>query len=191
MARRKPMDASIRRSSDPQVDGNFSGIPDDRWAFTTKSRYAQYGAAASLAAAARVLKGWDDALAKECLETAAKLYQEERANPTANTRPGGGPGGPGVGATPAGAPGASPGPGGPGGFGGAGQDWAAALELTIATNGAEPYKLRVSSARIPGPSRSTPPAASATRDLILSIHRTAIAWLASARCPPSIRATGW
>ncbi|MBZ5582911.1 MAG: glycoside hydrolase family 9 protein [Acidobacteriia bacterium] len=120
-----------------QVEGNFSGVPDDRWAFTAKSGMLNYGAAASLAAAARVLKGWDDALAKEALDAAVKLYQEERANPAANTRPGGGPAAPG-------APGAQPAPGGPGGrFGGGAPDWAASLELMIATNGAEPYKARV------------------------------------------------
>ncbi len=105
-----------------EMDGNYSGVPDDRWAFTAKSGMLNYGAAASLAAAARVLKGWDDALAKECLDAAVKLYQDERANPTPNTRPGGGPGGPGAAGT---------------------QDWAAALELMIATNGADPYKQRI------------------------------------------------
>lgn len=107
-----------------EVNGNYSGVPDDRWAFTTKSAGLQYGAAASLAAAARVLKGWDAGLAKECVDTAVKLYAEEHAHPTPGGRGGFG------------------GPGGPGGFG-AGQDWAAALELLIATNGAEPYKGRV------------------------------------------------
>ena len=107
-----------------EVDGNFSGVADDRWAFTTKSAGLQYGAAASLAAAARVLKGWDDALAKECLEAAVKLYDDENANPPPGGR-GGFPGG------------------GPGGLGAGGQDWTAALELMIATNGADPYKKRV------------------------------------------------
>ena len=148
-----------------EVDGNFSGIPDDRWAFTTKSANLQYGAAASLAAAARVLKGWDDALAKECLDTAAKLYQDEHANPTPGGRGGFGGGAPaalgaqgaqgGRGApaaqaaagTPAGqggrgGQGAQAAPGGLGGRGGA-PDWTAALELMIATNGADPYKQRV------------------------------------------------
>jgi len=64
------------------VEGNLSGIPDDRWAFTTKSAILRYGDAASLAAAARVLKGWDDALAKECLDTAVKLYDDEHGHPT-------------------------------------------------------------------------------------------------------------
>jgi endoglucanase len=137
-----------------EVDGNYSGKPDDRWAFTAKSGQLNLGAAASLAAAARVLKGWDDVLAKECLDAAAKLYKEERENPTVNTRPGGpggGPGGaPGAAAAPGGQTvparpaGAQGGPGGPGGGqGGGGQDWAASLELMIATNGAEPYKARV------------------------------------------------
>jgi endoglucanase len=70
-----------------QVDGNFSGVPDDRLAFTTKEARLQYGAAASLAAASQVLKGWDDPLAKECLETAVKLWQEERAHPTVTQYP--------------------------------------------------------------------------------------------------------
>lgn len=128
-----------------QVDGNFSGVPDDRWAFTAKSGMLNYGAAASLAAAARVLKGWDDALAKECLDAAAKLYQDEHANPTPNLRPGGaaagGPAGPGAPAR-SGAPGIQSSPAGQGGpF--AVPDWTAALELMIATNGADPYKQRV------------------------------------------------
>ena len=71
------------------MDGNYSGKPDDRWAFTTKSANLQYGAAASLAAAARVLKGWDDPLAKECLDTAVKLWNEEHAHPTPSQGRGG------------------------------------------------------------------------------------------------------
>jgi endoglucanase len=109
-----------------EVDGNFSGKPDDRWAFTGKSAFLQYGAAASLAAAARVLRGWDDPLAKECLNAAVKLWDEEHANPTPMPQ-GRGPGF---------------GPGGPGRMGAA-MDWNAALELLITTQGAEPYKKRV------------------------------------------------
>ena len=104
------------------VDGNYSGIPDDRWAFTTKSAGLQYGATASLAAAARTLKGWDDALAKECLDTAVRLWEEEHAHPTAsqfqsfNTT----------------------------GGAAAAEEWKAALELLIATDGGEAYKKRLS-----------------------------------------------
>jgi hypothetical protein len=110
-----------------EVDGNFSGVPDDRWAFTTKSSWVQYGAATALASAAESLKGWDDALAKECLDTAIRLYEEERANPTP-----------------------MPERRGEEGeevafFGQMSrtQDWSTALELLIATNGGEAYKKRV------------------------------------------------
>jgi endoglucanase len=157
-----------------QTKGDYSGKPDDRWIFTTNNPYFQWNAIAALAAAADTLRGWDDALAKDCLETAIKAWNDEKAHPTQNAM-GGGLGG----ASPAGAPGggvlaasqgavvsgaqgsrrpgassgaptssgtASAQPAPPAGFGrgfGLGLDWAAALELTIATNGAEPYKSRL------------------------------------------------
>jgi endoglucanase len=157
-----------------EVRGDYSGRPDDRWIFTSDNPYFEWNAIAALAAASDVLKGYDDAMAKDCLETAIHAWNEEKANPTPNPA-GGGLGG----ASPAGAPGggvlaASQGavsragagrngrgtPGAPAssnttgaqtappagfdhrGFG-VGQDWAAALELTIATHGAEPYKSRL------------------------------------------------
>ncbi len=103
-----------------QIDGNYSGLPDDRWAFTTKMPVLQYGAATSLASASEVLKGWDDPLAKECLETAIKLWDEEHTHPTTTQGP-------------------SFGPPGMAQMG----EWRAALELMIATNGGEEYKKRV------------------------------------------------
>jgi hypothetical protein len=145
-----------------EVKGEYSGKADDRWIFSTTNAGNQWGGIAALAAAADVLKGWDDALAKECLETAKKAWNDEKANPTPFPSRGGlGGGNPanapaqGVLAASQGAvPGAQGGRGAPGapatpppgagrvGFG-AVQDWAAALELTIATNGAEPYKSRL------------------------------------------------
>jgi hypothetical protein len=65
-----------------ELRGDFSGAPDDRWAFTTKEARLQWGAAASLAAASQALKGWDNALARECLETGVKVWDEERAHPS-------------------------------------------------------------------------------------------------------------
>jgi endoglucanase len=153
-----------------EVKGNYSGKPDDRWIFSTTNAPLEWNAIAALAAAADVLKGWDDALAKDCLETAIKAWNDEKAHPTQSLA-GGGLGG----AAPAGAPGggvlaASQGAvsisqGARNGQGssnsatnstqavpptdlsrgrfGIGQDWAAALELTIATNGAEPYRSRL------------------------------------------------
>ncbi|MGA2729458.1 MAG: glycoside hydrolase family 9 protein [Terracidiphilus sp.] len=80
------------RIYDPQLDphevkGDYSGAPDDRWAFTTKEPRLQWGAASALAAASQTLKGWDDPLAKECLETAIKLWQDEHAHPTVTQYP--------------------------------------------------------------------------------------------------------
>lgn len=100
-----------------EVKGDFSGKPDDRWAWTEYSGFEDYGAAASLAEASTVLKGWNDPLAKECLETAEKLWSNEKARPVSSRRS-------------AFARFASP-------------DWAAAIELTVATSGAAPYKQRV------------------------------------------------
>jgi len=101
-----------------EVRGDYSGRPDDRWAFTTKSAAMQYGSVATLAAAAQALKGYDDALAKECLETAIRIWNEEHANPTP-TRPG-----PGAGMV-------------------AGEEWNAAIQLLLATGGGEPYRKRL------------------------------------------------
>src|SRR5450631_2802710 len=155
-----------------EVKGDYSGRPDDRWIFSSTNPFFQWNAIAALAAASDVLKGYDDVLAKDCLETAIKAWNDEKAHPT----PAGGAFG---GAPPAGASGggvlaASQGvvsgaQGGrndrgssgaptrsgttsaptapPVGIGrggsGVGLDWAAALELTIATKGAEPYKSRL------------------------------------------------
>ena len=103
-----------------EIDGNYSGKPDDRWAFTTKMTTLQYGAAAALASASQTLKGWDDPLAKECLETAIKLWDEEHAHPTPRREP--------IFGFPERA---------------AMGEWRAALELMIATDGGEQYKKRV------------------------------------------------
>ncbi len=153
-----------------EVKGDYSGRPDDRWIFTTTNAVLQWNAIAALAAASDALKGWDDALAKDCLETAIKAWYGEKANPTpqppgpgwneaAPEPPGSGVlaasqgvmsgtqsarNGPGRSATPtpSGTPSVQP-PDFGRGDARIGQDWAAALELTIATNGADPYKSRV------------------------------------------------
>jgi len=152
-----------------ETKGEYSGKPDDRWIFTTNNPFFQWNAIAALAAAADTLKGYDDALAKDCLETAIKAWNEEKAHPTPVSGAfGGAPagasggvlaasqgavagaqgarnqsGGPvaptssGVTAAPAAAPAI------PRGRFGVALEWAAALELTIATKGAEPYKSRL------------------------------------------------
>ncbi len=140
-----------------EVKGDYSGKPDDRWIFTTNNPFFQWNAIAALAAAADTLKGWDDALAKDCLDTAIKAWNDTKADPkkfptdiSQRDNPGSG----GVLAASQGvvegnqnrpkpaAPAPPPPPPGRRAFG-VGMDWAAALELTIATHGAEPYKSRV------------------------------------------------
>ena len=67
-----------------QSDGIHSGRPDDRWAFTNRSTSLDYGSAASLAAASRVLRGYDDALADSCLHTALRVWDAEHARAQPN-----------------------------------------------------------------------------------------------------------
>jgi hypothetical protein len=103
-----------------ESDGNYSGVPDDRWAFTTHTTPLDYAAIASLATASRVLKGFDDKLAAECLQTAVRTWDKEHNSPPVifhsfNTT------------------------------GGALEieEAKAAIELTITTQGADPYKKRL------------------------------------------------
>ena len=153
-----------------QVKGDYSGKPDDRWIFTTDNPFFEWNAIAALAAASDVLKGHDDALAKDCLDTAIKAWNEQKAHPTpfpprAGYNESAAAGGvlaasqgtvsgtqathnaqrPANTSTNSGTSGAQPTP--PAGFGrggfNVGPDWTAALELTIATHGDEPYKSRL------------------------------------------------
>ena len=105
--------------------GVYSNNPDPRWAWTTTSPSMEYAAAASLASASRTLKGWNDPLAKECLDAAVRLWKDAETHPVQERLP----------------------PWMEGGryrtFALGSPQWTAALELTIATHGAEPYKTRV------------------------------------------------
>ncbi len=65
------------------TDGIYSGIPDDRWAFTTHTTALSYDAVGALAAASRVLHGYDDKMADECLQTAERVWDEEHQHPPA------------------------------------------------------------------------------------------------------------
>ena len=65
------------RLSPLEVNGDYSGVPDDRWAFTTHTTPLNYAAISSLAAASRVLRGFDDKMATDCLQTAARVWNEE------------------------------------------------------------------------------------------------------------------
>lgn len=57
--------------------GTESGRFDDRWAFTTNTSPLNYGSAAALAAASRVLMATNKTLAAECLATAQSVWQKE------------------------------------------------------------------------------------------------------------------
>ena len=65
-----------------------SGVPDDRWAFTSRSTALDYAAVAALAAASRVLHGSDDSLAAECLRTAERGWSDAHAGPPASFQAG-------------------------------------------------------------------------------------------------------
>lgn len=58
------------------ADGKSSGIPDDMWAFTTRNPGQDSRAANMFAAASRVLKGYNDALADRALAQSKRLSKE-------------------------------------------------------------------------------------------------------------------
>jgi endoglucanase len=60
-----------------QTNGIHSGVPDDRWAFTTQTTPLNYDAIASLAAASRVLGPYNSQMAAECLQVGKRVWQEE------------------------------------------------------------------------------------------------------------------
>ncbi|MBE3110480.1 MAG: glycoside hydrolase family 9 protein [Acidobacteria bacterium] len=82
----EPASLTDNRVFDPglaidEVKGERYGRRDDRYAFTGRDTGMEYAAAAALAASSRVLKGFDDRLAKECLETAVRAWEFERSHP--------------------------------------------------------------------------------------------------------------
>lgn len=77
-----------------ESDGFKSGKFDDRWAFTSKSSALNYGSIAALTAASRALTGYNDELARECLDTAKKVWDEEASHAPDTFRVGNTTGGP-------------------------------------------------------------------------------------------------
>lgn len=59
-----------------QTDGMTSGTMDDRWAFTNRMTFLDYQTAATLAAASRALRGFNNELADKSLACAKKLLEE-------------------------------------------------------------------------------------------------------------------
>jgi endoglucanase len=63
-----------------EVRGNRSGINDDRWVVTNKDTSLEYEVITALAAVSRLLKGFNDKLAEECLGTAIKSWNYEQTH---------------------------------------------------------------------------------------------------------------
>jgi endoglucanase len=57
--------------------GTFSSPADDRWVFTEQNPTRELTVAAHLAAAARVLKGFNDTLSRQCLDIAKAIYSND------------------------------------------------------------------------------------------------------------------
>ena len=58
----------------------YTSRNDDRWAFTNHDSALEYMVAAALAASSRVLRGYEDDLADECLRTAVQVWEYEQAH---------------------------------------------------------------------------------------------------------------
>ncbi len=63
-----------------EVRGTRSGKADDRWAVTNKDTSLEYEVITALAAASRLLRGYNDKLAEECLNTAIKAWNYEQTH---------------------------------------------------------------------------------------------------------------
>jgi endoglucanase len=63
-----------------EVRGNHSGKPDDRWVVTNRDASLEYEVITSLAAASRLLRGYNNKLADECLATAVKSWNYEQTH---------------------------------------------------------------------------------------------------------------
>ena len=68
-------DASLKPD---EVRGSRSGKTDDRWVVTNKDTSLEYEVITALVAASRLLRGYNDALAEECLRTAIRAWEYEQ-----------------------------------------------------------------------------------------------------------------
>jgi endoglucanase len=63
-----------------EIRGNRSGKSDDRWVVTNRDASLEYEVITSLAAASRLLKGYNGKLSEECLATAVKAWKYEQTH---------------------------------------------------------------------------------------------------------------
>jgi endoglucanase len=74
----KPYTAPNNGKPSPRI--GFPGSADDRWVFTENNPGRSLETAASLAAATRVMKGFNDTLAKQCLQIAQEIWENTKEN---------------------------------------------------------------------------------------------------------------
>jgi hypothetical protein len=79
-------DPATAPATPPPIGSGLKGSPDDRWVFTEENPERAMGAAAGLAAAARVLAGYDDAMARECRAIAEEVWTATERTPDAGSR---------------------------------------------------------------------------------------------------------
>ena len=70
-------DASLKPD---EIKGNRSGRADDRWVVTNKDTSLEYEVITALVAASRLLRGYNEELAEECLATAIKAWEYEQSH---------------------------------------------------------------------------------------------------------------
>jgi hypothetical protein len=63
-----------------EIKGNRSGNNDDRWVVTNKDASLEYEVMTALAAASRLLKGFNEKLAEECISTAIRAWNYEQTH---------------------------------------------------------------------------------------------------------------
>ena len=71
-------DPKTAAKNPPAVGAGVPGSPDDRWVFTEDNPQRELATAAGLAASARALAGYDDALAAECLAIAREIWDRTK-----------------------------------------------------------------------------------------------------------------
>ncbi|MDE3057421.1 MAG: glycoside hydrolase family 9 protein [Bacteroidota bacterium] len=67
-----------------QVEGDSSGTPDDRWAFTSNEPWINDLSIGALASASRALKGFNDSLSAECLAVAEQSWDRQHKDTIVN-----------------------------------------------------------------------------------------------------------
>jgi endoglucanase len=62
----------------PAVGSGMPNTPDDRWVFTENNRSRSISTATSLAAASRVMQGYNDTLSTQCLQIAKEVWNDSK-----------------------------------------------------------------------------------------------------------------